>query len=61
MSGSALESAKYHLPEENKVDFNMDVEGCCGNIRTRAKLGFCGLSVGVICKYSYLGPNHLLH
>jgi len=47
MSGSALESARYHLPQENRVDFNMDIEGCCGNIGAKAKLGFCGLSVGV--------------
>ena len=50
MSGSALESARYHLPQENRVDFNMDIEGCCGNIGAKAKLGFCGLSVGVTCK-----------
>jgi len=48
MSGSALESARYHLPEENKVDFNMDIEGCCSNVRTGAKIGICGLSFGVI-------------
>ena len=48
---SALEQrAQYHLPEENRVDFNMDIEGCCGNIGAKAKLGFCGLSVGVTCK-----------
>ena len=51
MSGSALESARYHLPEENRVDFNMDIEGCCSNVRTGAKIGICGLSFGVICKY----------
>ena len=47
---SALERARYQLPEENRVDFNMDIEGCCGNIGAKAKLGFCGLSTGVICK-----------
>jgi len=41
LSGSALESARYHLPEENKVNINM----ACS---TKTKIGICGLSFGVI-------------
>ena len=58
---SALERARYHLPEENKVDFNMDIEGCCGNIGTKAKLCFCGLStsIGSNLKFPNLEPPNL--